>query len=194
MVRSRSEASLNKIFLDLCISPEVRSKNPHIRNNHHHHYQRKPYRSLPALQPMKSNSCSDLNKTSEDTSPSTSIDTSESDTLDLTVPFQLSPLIRKGASQIQPIVINPLVPCESTGFLVQPPTPTLISSSPKTATQFLFCSNHAFRFHNSTYHEKSTITLPLTPLPSVDRKQQDYTSRLRDRLKSRNHLRNHFLS
>jgi len=46
---------------------------------------------------------------------------------------------------------------------------------------------------SSSNNDKNTTT-PLVAVPSNDRKHQDYTNRLRDRLKSRGHLRKFFLS
>ena len=190
MVRSRSETNLNRIFYDLYLSPEARSKHQHIRSQD----QRKSEPPLPTLKPIKSISCSDLTQASENPIAPPSIDESELESLDLTIPLKLPPLTRKGGLQVRPAAITPLVPIESTGFAIQPIPTTLINSATKVSTHLSAIPIHSPQFHSSFHYEKSHATLPASPTSPVDKKQQDYTSRLRDRLKSRNHLRTFFLS
>lgn len=190
MVRSRSETSLNRIFYDLYLSPEARSKHQHTRSQN----QRKSEPPLPTLKPIKSISCSDLTQALENPSVPSFIDESESETLDLTIPLKLPPLTRKGGLHVRPPPITTLVPIESTGFVIQPTSTTLINSATKASTHPSSIPVHPPQFHSSFHYEKSHATLPASPTSPVDKKQQDYTSRLRDRLKSRNHLRTFFLS
>ncbi|CAF1247045.1 unnamed protein product [Adineta ricciae] len=129
MVRSRSEANLNRILIDLCTSPSIRSKNEHIRNN-----QRQHHPPLPTLKPIKSNSCSDLTKPTtsilpvisvsleEETPPPSPSPTAQPETSSLPLSFQRSPLTAKRSVELSPVPIVQLIPKESTGFVVQTPS------------------------------------------------------------------------
>ncbi|UJR08320.1 hypothetical protein I4U23_012591 [Adineta vaga] len=96
MVYSRSATNLNRIFLDLCTSPDVRRK--HDNNQRHYHP------PLPNLKPTRSNSCPNIDEISQNmaTSSSSSNDQIEQDL----------PACRSTAM--------PLAPIESIGFTVQP--------------------------------------------------------------------------
>lgn len=189
MVRSRSETTLNRIFYDLYLSPELQSKHEHTQRQD----QRRSEPPLPTLKPIKSISCSDLTEEVKKVSASSSTHESESETLDLTIPWKLPPLTRKGGLEVQPAPISPLMPSESMGFVTQSTT-TLINSAAKSSTHISTLPIHSSQLHSSFHYEKFHSTLPASPTSPVDKKQQDYTSRLRDRLKSRNHLRTFFLS
>lgn len=263
MVRSRSETHLNRIFLDLCTSPEVRRKHGNI--------QRQYNPPLPTLQPIKSISCTDLTTIPQNDIQLTNTNESDQESLDLMSPFPSSlssppsplPVI------IEPVVhttaINiPLIPMESTGFAVFDTTPTVTSTYSITRSSTLFektllnCSGTSHKKftslqkthppltpissqeshssftqtrnstsetpsshenHSSSTHTKNLTTKPyssflhvrsstfpstlsndknvkstLLHAPSNDKKHQDYTSRLRDRLAARKHLRTFFLS
>jgi hypothetical protein len=205
MVRSRSETNLNKIFLDLCTNPAIRSTCGLSRNN-----QRQFNPPLPTLKPIKSNSCSDLTKiVQDDTQPSLTKET-ETDTLDLTIPQQCSPLASKESNKCSssspsiPTESNkcsgssPLIPTESTGFTVQTTSvlfeTTLINSTELPQKRFSSFQTRSFSTQNSFSNDQKSGTTSLITTPSNDRKQQDYTNRLRDRLKARGHLRKFFLS
>ena len=125
MVRSRSETNLNNIFLDLCTSPEVRSKCTNTRPP-----QRASNPPLPALKPIISISHPDLTQISQDdesqSSPLFNIGT---DTLDLTSSFPLPSPIRREHSPATSLNATPLSPMESTGFVVQTTTFACSSSS-----------------------------------------------------------------
>jgi hypothetical protein len=187
MVRSRSETNLNRIFVDLCTSPEIRTKLSHQRN-----HQRQYHPPLPTLQPIKSNSCSNINQLEENLNQSSS---SSSFTNDQTE--QRDTLNDLTYLQPPESTAVPLVPMESTGFTVQPTTFS-INHSLK-----LFETLSVKHWKKSSSHDqtpkdnKKTNTLPLTSNPSnlsQDWKQQDFTNRLQNRLKSRGHLRKFFLS
>ena len=95
MVRSRSETNLNRIFVDLCTSPDQRST---------HNQQRRFHPPLPNLQTIKSNSCSNLNELVE-----SSISNEQEDVNRVQTPDDTT---------------VPLIPMESTGFTVQTTTLT----------------------------------------------------------------------
>jgi hypothetical protein len=266
MVRSRSETNLNKIFLELCTSPSIRNKLGHIRNN-----QRQHNPPLPKLQLIKSISCTDLTKIHHDNNDdvqSTSMDDTQTETLDLTIPLQLPP--PKIPITPTPLITFPLIPMESTGFVIQTSTFLTNRSTLSFETTLLNSTERPYKQYSSMQTERShesypsiqiekpseqyptlTIKRPLEPysplpiqrhhaqypslqiqrpleqysplqtqrshkqflpiqnsssnndkskttslvaVPSNDRKHQDYTNRLRDRLKSRGHLRKFFLS
>jgi hypothetical protein len=185
MVRSRSETNLNRIFIDLCTSPEIRRKHGHQPND-----QRQYHPPLPVLQPIKSNSCSNINELASnltETSSAESVPTEKRDALDLTSLSPI-PLTRKKSESCA----VPLVPMESTGFTVQP-TP----SNPRPLTLFETLSiNHLKKPLTNEENQKNKCTsLPSNASTvSQDWKQQDFLSRLQNRLKSRRHLRTLFLS
>ncbi|UJR37918.1 hypothetical protein I4U23_030605 [Adineta vaga] len=210
MVRSRSETNLNRIFLDLCTSPEIRSKNGHIRNN-----QRQRHPPLPTLTPIKSNSCSDLTKPLQNTlSPtSTSFDeqqlspppTPPSSTETLSLPISLARPSLTAKKSIEPASapIIPLIPTESTGFVVQSPSyhtntsvslfgTALINTSVRHHGQRSIAHIKSSSLGSKTSIEQKTAPIPLLSSQIDDWRQPDYTSRLRDRLKSRGHLRKFF--
>ena len=197
MVRSRSETNLNKIFLDLCTSPEVRSKHGHS-NNH----QRTSNPPLPTLQSIKSVSNPDLNKISENEPQTSSVISMDNESLDLTTPLPIPPLARHELPVTEASVATPLIPMESTGFTVQ--TTTWMNSTDTSEQQQIssfptqsFPLRNTFRHHHHHHHRQesnSNETSLIKKTSSGDKKQQDYTCRLRDRLKSREHLRKFFLS
>jgi len=269
MVRSRSETNLNRIFLDLCTNPELRT------HGHMRHNQRQYNPPLPTLKPIKSISCSDLTKTVQDAVQSSSIDDTQIETLDLTIPLQLPQSRSKESIACTTLTAASLIPMESTGFTVQISTcstdrsislfeTTLTNSTEEFHEQYssfqtkysplqnssnnkkiqtksvtdsteksheqysLFQANHSplqnsshnkksrtisvidptekpheqyssfetehSLLQNSSINDKNNRTISLITTPSNDKKQQDYTNRLRDRLKSRGHLRKFFLS
>lgn len=188
MVRSRSETNLNKIFLDLCTSPEVRSNYRRPRN-----HQRISNPPLPTLKPIRSVSHPDLRTISQNESQSSSLINTETETLDLTTPLPLSPLPPHKSSTTATLTVAPLIPMESTGFIVQ--TTTLINSTCTSQDQFSSFQTESFSLQKTSRREKKSSEMPLiTTTSSGDKKQQDYTCRLRDRLKARGHLRKFFLS
>jgi hypothetical protein len=202
MVRSRSEANLNRILFDLCTTPEIRSKHEHIRNN-----QRQHHPPLPTLKPIRSNSCSDLSKTSQNVIqiPLSSLDDHQTNTLDMMTPVRLSPLEPKNSIEKTKSPTVPLMPMESTGFTVQTTSyfanrslslfeTTSINTTKKIHEHSSLFKREAALLENSSLDDKPIKTTSLLSTITNDWKQQDYTSRLRDRLKSRGHLRKFFLS
>lgn len=234
MVRSRSETHLNRIFLDLCTSPELRSKYGNTRK-----VQREYNPPLPTLQPIKSVSCTNLTQILQNNTRLPVTDDAETEALDLTVP--LPP--RKRSITHTPPITTPLIPMESTGFLVETPRltnrsatlfeTTLLNSVVHANKKVSFLERKHSPTENTVSNEKQSSSfvakcpllqntsnekqsssslvacpvlqntspnekkLKLTSLiaaPSTDKKHQDYTSRLRDRLKARKHLRTFFLS
>jgi hypothetical protein len=188
MVRTRSQTNLNRIFIDLCTSPELRSKNEHIRNKQRHHLP-----PLPSLKPMRSNSCSDLTTTSPSFTQTLSLDYKEPETPDVNISRQLSPLGPKQSIASDALTGAPLMPTTSTGFTVQ--TPSYLTNrsislfeTPTNAAK----NSHSLEKSSPVNNKKKTPTVISTP--SNDLTQQDYTNRLSDRLKSRGHLRKFFLS
>lgn len=178
MVRSRSETNLNKIFLNLCTSPEVRSK-----YNHSISIPQAPYRPL---QPIKSNSCSDLTKLSNiQISQTLNNDKPEQETLDLTVPHSLPILTKNKSNRLQTTNNTRLVPLESTGFIVQTDL-TLNNTNDK--------PHQECPLYNSSHDENKSKLSSLISTKSNDKKEYDYTHRLRQRLNARKHLRKFFLS
>ncbi|CAF1170259.1 unnamed protein product [Rotaria sordida] len=116
MVRSRSETNLNRIFIDLCTSPDVRSKFGHQRN-----IQQQSNRPLPSLKPIKSNSCTNINELSSNLIASSSIENNEreqADTLNLTT-VQATSHLENQSIESSRLTTTSLVPMESTGFAVQ---------------------------------------------------------------------------
>lgn len=176
MVHSRSESNLNRIFVDLCTTPENRRKHDQKLGS-----PRQYHPPLPALQSIKSNSCSNL----------TAIPPI-STTTNLVTLQPPSPSVPSSTA-------IPLMPIESTGFVVQAP-----AIAPQRSLKLFdtWTINHQTKptviEENSTIEEvKNNAAVPLTPTPSntsQDWKQQDFTNRLRNRLKSRGHLRKYFLS
>lgn len=118
--------------------------------------------SLSVLQPIKSSSCSNIPRDNP----------IESITLQT------------------PSTAVPLVPIESTGFVVQ--------STIATAEQSLkLLDTWTINQSKTSTDEKKNMhdqTVPLSAKPSEDWKEQDFANRLRNRLKSREHLRKFFLS
>jgi hypothetical protein len=200
MVHSRSETNLDRIFFDLCTSPEVRTKHGHVRNN-----RRQNLPPLPCLQPIKSTSCSDLSKIPSPRvfQSSSSFDNNQTDAMNLTSSPQLPPLgPRKSIGNTISTPV-PLMPIESTGFIVQTPlyfTNRSVSLFETTTTAdtkkpTFHIKTTSLQNHSSNNETSKHTSLPPTPLTvSNSWKQQDYTNRLSDRLKSRGHLRKFFLS
>ena len=176
MVRSRSETNLNRIFVDLCTSPDLRSKVPHQRQYHP---------PLPTLKSIKSNSCSNIDELLQSTVESPPVDVERNDLL-----------APKKSHQSTSI---PLVPMASTGFVLQPTSPSSQTSLSLFETLTI---NHTRKTSSlpvaSPVHQQPEATLPslssTSSNSSQDWKQQDFTSRLRNRLSSRGHLRKFFLS
>jgi len=178
MVRSRSETNLNKIFLNLCTSPEVRSKYDHSNIV--------PQRSHRPLQPIKSNSCSDLTDLCNTQTQQSSInDKTEQDTLDLTVPHSLPILTDKKSNRIVTREYTRLVPLESTGFTVQ--TDSTVNNTP-------LPSHQECALHNSHSDKNKSKLSSIMSTKSSTKYDHDYTQRLRQRLVARKHLRKFFLS
>jgi hypothetical protein len=182
MVRSRSETNLNRIFFDLCTSPEIRRKHGDQPN-----HQRQYHPPLPSLQPIKSNSCSNINELSDNLNESTS--SFASDQAEQHEPVHRTTLQPPGSS-----TAIPLVPMESTGFTVQATAVTTQRSLKLFETGSINHSKTSSLPEQTPKEKKSSTAVPLTPIPSQDWKQQDFTNRLQNRLKSRGHLRKFFLS
>jgi hypothetical protein len=196
MVRSRSETNLKRIFLELCTSPEVRSKNEYIPNN-----ERQYNPPLPPLKPIKSISCTELTNSSPENIQSSSTDDTEMETLDLMTPLQTPP---KESVVCPTFVSIPLSPMESTGFIVQTTCltdspvssfeTTLLNSTEKSHKRYSSLPQRSSSLQDTPSNDKKCKTSSLIQTPSNDKTHQDYTNRLRDRLKSRTHLRKFFLS
>ena len=148
MVRSRSETNLNRIFLNLCTSPQLRPKNGHQTNQREHNP------PLPHLQPIKSVSCTDLTNIQADHQLSC-INENESEDLDLLTPLPVS-----SKEPMTPSTI-PLSSMESTGFIVQSGTSilnrspfsfetTLLNTTEKPRQQCLSLYNEYTSLDNST--------------------------------------------
>ena len=187
MVRSRSETNLNNIFLDLCTSAEIRKNCEHLRKN-----QRRWNPPLPTLTPIKSSSCSDLTKISQDYHRSSFVNTPDDETLDLITSPPLPTLARKNTPVVQKSSATPLIPMESTGFTIQ--RSSLINSDDRSSERYSFFRTESYPMQSTCSYQPRKETMPLTTIPSDDKKEQDYTHRLSDRLKARRHLRNFFLS
>ncbi|CAF1298206.1 unnamed protein product [Rotaria magnacalcarata] len=140
MVRSRSETNLNRIFIDLCTSPQARRKYEHERND-----QRQHHPPLPTLKTIKSNSCSNIQELQPDSIASSSpssfenVQDEQNDVLHRTN-IEPTPIVQ------QQEIVKPrestttlLVPMQSTGFSIQT---TTHPSSPLFET--LAISNHTF--------------------------------------------------
>jgi hypothetical protein len=182
MVRSRSETNLNRIFVDLCTSPNLRTKHEHQIN-----YQRQYHPRLPTLQPIKSNSCSNINELTQNLTESTSSIAS-----DQAEQRDSSNVLSPESTAI------PLVPMESTGFTVQITNSLTSNRSLKLfETLAINHTNKSLLNDKIPKEDKKNTIIPLTPKSSntsQDWKQQDFTNRLQNRLKSRGHLRKFFLS
>jgi hypothetical protein len=182
MVRSRSETNLNRIFVDLCTSPDLRTKHEHQIN-----YQRQYHPPLPTLQPIKSNSCSNINDLAENLTESTS--SFDSDQVEK---GNSSNLLSRESTAV------PLTPMESTGFTVPVTTSLTMNHSLKLfETLAINHTNKSLLNEKIPKEDKKSSIIPLTPklsTTSQDWKQQDFTNRLQNRLKSRGHLRKFFLS
>ncbi len=180
MVRSRSETNLNRILIDLCTTPEIRRK--------HGDQQRQYHPPLPTLQPIKSNSCSNINSLTDNLNESTA--SSVSDEIQ-----QHESVKRTTLQPPNPTAAVPLVPMESTGFTV---TSVTAQRSLKLFETLSINNSKKSSGSEQTPKEKknnnNNSAVPLTQKPSQDWKQQDFTNRLQNRLKSRGHLRKFFLS
>ncbi|CAF4356277.1 unnamed protein product [Rotaria magnacalcarata] len=195
MVRSRSETNLNRIFIDLCTSPQARRKYEHERND-----QRQHHPPLPTLKTIKSNSCSNIQELQPDSIASSSpssfenVQDEQNDVLHRTN-IEPTPIVQ------QQEIVKPrestttlLVPMQSTGFSIQT---TTHPSSPLFET--LAISNHTVKssFYQESAKDTKTKSSSLqwhSSTTSGDWKHQDFLNRLQNRLKSRKHLRKYFLS
>lgn len=164
MVHSRSESNLNRIFVDLCASPDMRQKHEQDKCNS----SSQCHSSLTVHQPIKSNSCSNL--------PDGHQKEPVSSTHHVT--------LQSSSTAV------PLVPIESTGFVVQP-TIVIDEDSLKLLDTWTSNDSKTPPEEEKNMHDQ---TIPLTSKPSHDWKEQDFTNRLRNRLNSREHLRKFFLS
>lgn len=170
MVRSRSETNLNRIFVDLCTSPELRPKVAHQRQYHP---------PLPTLKSIKSNSCSNIDELLQNT-----LDDERSVIL-VTRPSNQSTSI-------------PLVPMASTGFVVQPPMPLINQSLSllETLTINHTRPTSSLPIAAPVVSQKPSFHPALSVTPSTssqDSKQTDLTQRIRNRLRSHGPLRKFFL-
>jgi hypothetical protein len=195
MVHSRSETNLNRIFLDLCTSPEIRRKHGQQENT-----QRQYHPPLPSLKPIKSNSCSNIDEVSQTFNDSLLFDSDQieqNNTLDLKTLQPTSPIQNLSVESSSQSTAVPLVPIESTGFTV----PTTSISTHHSFNLFETLSiNHTKK---SSSHKPPRQETKKNKLPSLltnsattsqDLQQHDFINRLQDRLKSREHLRKFFLS
>jgi hypothetical protein len=183
MVRSRSETNLNRIFFDLCTTPEIRRKHGDQTNQ-----QRQYHPPLPRLQPIKSNSCSNINELSDNLNESNSSFTSDQ------TDEQHEPVNRTTLQPPKSSTAIPLVPMESTGFTVQATAVTAQRSLKLFETSSTNNTKKSPIEESTPKEKKNSTAVPLTQIPSQDWKQQDFTNRLQNRLKSRGHLRKFFLS
>jgi len=195
MVHSRSETNLNRIFLDLCTSPEIRRKHGQQENT-----QRQYHPPLPSLKPIKSNSCSNIDEVSQTFNDSLLFDSDQmeqNNTLDLKTLQPISPMQNLSVESSSQSTAVPLVPIESTGFTV----PTTSMSTHCSFNLFETLSiNHTKKSssHKPTRQEtkknKFSSLVTNSATTSQDLQQHDFINRLQDRLKSREHLRKFFLS
>ncbi|CAF2559704.1 unnamed protein product [Rotaria sp. Silwood2] len=186
MVRSRSETNLNRIFIDLCTSPEVRNKFGHQRNKQLQHNP-----PLPSLKPIKSNSCSNIDELSQHIESSLSIENNQKeqiDTLDLINTATL-PILENPSNEPSHSTAASLVPMESTGFAVQ------TTSFPNHHSLTLFetlaiCHFKKPSLQRETSNE-SKIKVSLSPsnasTASRDWKQQDFINRLQNQANNIQH-------
>jgi hypothetical protein len=195
MVHSRSETNLNRIFLDLCTSPEIRRKHGQQENT-----QRQYHPPLPSLKPIKSNSCSNINEVSQTFDESLLFDSDQieqNNTLDLETLQPTSPMQNVSIESSPQSTAVPLVPIESTGFTV-PATSISTHCSLKLFETLSINHTKKSSSHKPTRQEtkknKSSSLLPNSATTSQDLPQHDFLNRLQDRLKSREHLRKFFLS
>ena len=166
MVRSRSETNLNRIFVDLCTSPEFRPKVAHQRQYHP---------PLPTLKSIKSNSCSNIDELLQNT-------------LDDERSVILAPRPSKPSTSI------PLVPVESTGFVVQSPMPLINHSLSLLETLTINHTRNTSSLPMAAQKPSFHPSLSVTPsTSSQDSKQTDLTQRIRNRLRSHGPLRKFFL-
>ncbi|CAF1255399.1 unnamed protein product [Rotaria sordida] len=179
MVRSRSETNLNRIFIDLCTSPDVRSKFGHQRN-----IQQQSNRPLPSLKPIKSNSCTNINELSSNLIASSSIENNEreqADTLNLTT-VQATSHLENQSIESSRLTTTSLVPMESTGFAVQT---TPCSNHHSLALFETLSISHLKKpsLHREISKEVKTkiSSLPSnSSIESHDRKHQDFLNRLQN--------------
>jgi type II secretory pathway pseudopilin PulG len=167
MVHSRSETNLNRIFFDLCTSPDIRNQHSQQRNN-----QRQYHPPLPNISELRENL----------TESSTSVDSEQRD-----IP---TAMIEEKSPKSTAI---PLAPVESTGFTVQ--TPSYLTNPSFKLFETLTINHTKKSSSNQENKKNDTVSLPSNSSNiSQDWKQQDFANRLQDRLKSRKHLRRFFLS
>ncbi|CAF4360982.1 unnamed protein product [Rotaria socialis] len=195
MVRSRSETNLNRIFIDLCTSPQARRKYKHERNDQQQHHS-----PLPTLKPIKSNSCSNIKElqpnsiASPSSSSSESVQDEQNDVLHRTTIEPTSIAQQQEIVEPQGSTTTLLVPMQSTGFSIQT---TTRHSSPLFETSTI--RNHTVKssFSQESAKDSTTKSSSLqwhSSTASGDLKHQDFLNRLQNRLKSRKHLRKYFLS
>ncbi|CAF4378595.1 unnamed protein product, partial [Adineta steineri] len=139
---------------------------------------------------------------------STSLDDNQiekTEPLNLSTPPQLPPLERKLSIKTPVSTSIPLTPMESTGFTVQSPPhftnrslslfeTTLVNSSVRHHKPQSLLGTQSSSLEHPPTNNKEIKAPSFLSQTSNDWKQQDYTNRLRDRLKSRGHLRKFFLS
>lgn len=158
MVRSRSETNLNRIFIDLCTSPNVRRKfDGQVKNRTKVHSQ------LPTLQPIRSNSCSKIDDFSTAILPPLSVQSAQEDENVLQpVKFQLTPLTRTNL----PYNTLPSTTTPTSAFLFQstqdvlPITTHSISVSQPTRFELAGSSNISL--------ESQSTTRSLPPIESAN--------------------------
>ncbi|CAF4338515.1 unnamed protein product [Rotaria sp. Silwood2] len=182
----RIETNLNRIFIDLCTSPEVRNKFGHQRNKQLQHNP-----PLPSLKPIKSNSCSNIDELSQHIESSLSIENNQKeqiDTLDLINTATL-PILENPSNEPSHSTAASLVPMESTGFAVQ------TTSFPNHHSLTLFetlaiCHFKKPSLQRETSNE-SKIKVSLSPsnasTASRDWKQQDFINRLQNQANNIQH-------
>lgn len=201
MVRSRCQSNSNRIFLDLCTSPALRSKYQQAQNG-----PGLQNKMLPTLKSMKSNSCSNLVGLSLNMiqpSISGNDETDQTEQLERTTDRPLSLLIAKKSNDSIKSTSIPLVPTESTGFIVQVSKLSTKRSIPEFNTtsvnhskindeQSLSLDKQPSLENSSLNYNNKAVSLPSTTFK--DKKNQDYISRLRHRLNLRGHLRKLFFS
>lgn len=197
MVRSRSETNLNRIFIDLCTSPALRSKYDHQSNT-----PRQTHLGLPTLLPIKSNSCSNMDPsllTSTNVSSRSSLENDQTEHMNTSDEkmTESTPVSDEPNTKPRERSSVSLAPMESTGFTVQTTTTDPIEKAAK-LFETLNLNQTETRLSNNEPPrdvEKRAFSLPFrSSLVPKEWKQQDFLNRLQNRLKSRKHLRRFFLS
>lgn len=172
MVRSRSQTNLNRIFLDLCTSPSIRSKHLHDQKG-----QNQQSSTLPRLHAIKSNSCSDLNSLENSMCPlsSNNNETEQMHRSDLPARLHLEPLGPRLAMENSHetsntnITAHSIPLCASTGFRLQSSTnsgnyslpsrtPRRVTSSGKLHDPKPPCYNKSISFEPDSLNNKKKTT------------------------------------